>query len=116
MNDDDNQPHCQCSDEPDMALYNKLVALGWQPIECAVCGSSWAAAYPANEVLRKENRELRRMLCSAMYGPKAYMDDGEAQISAPFPIDFIRDSLEDIRIKLFQNAMHELKEQGGLTT
>lgn len=58
------------------------------------------------EKLQAENKELRRMLCTASH-PLAYMDDGEAQDNSATPyIDYIRDSLEDIKKKRRQRAIN----------
>lgn len=54
---------------------------------------------------RKENLELRRMLCLAHAGAQAYMDDGEAQDSSVMPtIDYLCDSLDEIKAKRTQRA------------
>lgn len=52
-----------------------------------------------------EEARLRRMLCSAQAGTKAYMDDGEAQDNRVHPsIDYLRDSVDEIERKLRERA------------
>jgi hypothetical protein len=49
--------------------------------------------------------ELRRMLCTAYAGHLAYTDDGEAQDARMVPfIDFLRDSVSDIKAKMLRRA------------
>lgn len=53
--------------------------------------------------LTRDGRALRRMLCAALYGGTAYMDDGEASDCSVRPfIDFIRDSPESIQEKIIR--------------
>lgn len=68
-------------------------------------------AKPASQE-QAENRELRRMLCVAHAGGAAYTDDGEAQDSSAHPaIDYLRDSLDEIKSKRMQRASQEQAQQ-----
>lgn len=53
------------------------------------------------EELESDNRELRRTWCFLYASTAAYMDDGEASDAREHPhIDFLRDSLAEIRDKI----------------
>lgn len=59
------------------------------------------------DLMNKDNRELRRMICIS-HESQPYMDDGEAQGQT---IDYMRDSVYDIKQKLLLRAMAKLREQ-----
>jgi hypothetical protein len=66
---------------------------------------------PASQ--QAENRELRRMLCVAHCGGTAYLDDGEAQDNGAHPaIDYLRDSLDEIKAKRMQRASQQAAPAG----
>lgn len=59
--------------------------------------------------LHAENKALRRLFCITVTD-RPYMDDGEASDSSVWPhIDFMRDSVEDLRSKLIKRV--ELDEE-----
>jgi len=74
------------------------------------------------ELLVDEDKTLRRMLCVAVCGLSAYMDDGEASDASVHPnIDFLRDSPKDIQRKIWERnraalqaapAQVDVNEQG----
>lgn len=67
--------------------------------------SDMRALLTAMPAIPAEEARLRRMLCSAQAGPKAYMDDGEAQDNRAHPsIDYLRDSVDEIERKLRERA------------
>jgi len=56
-------------------------------------------------------RQLRRMLCVAYAGPRAYMDDGEASDCRQFPlIDFMRDTPDEIQRKLQERGRYAVEQ------
>lgn len=57
------------------------------------------------EVLRRENKRLRRMICAQRHGGLAYMDDGEASFGGDGfqrPTDYLRESLDAIEQAWFE--------------
>ena len=55
------------------------------------------------ENLKRENRQLRRMLAVRIGGSGLYRDDGELQDASQHPfIDFKRDSADEIQAKLIE--------------
>lgn len=59
-------------------------------------------------VTQSKNREieLRKLLCYQYAGNKAYMDDGCAQDNSRLPfIDFLNDSVEGIKRKMYERVM-----------
>ncbi len=71
------------------------------------------AADPALRALwiekKQTERELRRMLCQAIGGVTAYMDDGEAQDNSMQPcIDFMRMTPAEIQSLLVQRGYKRL--------
>jgi hypothetical protein len=81
-------------------LLNQARCLSPRAIGNRELASSVSAYFLAN--LRPgDASELRRMLCTAFAGHLAYMDDGEAQDARALPvIDFMRDSVSDIKAKM----------------
>jgi Protein of unknown function (DUF551) len=53
-------------------------------------------------------RAIRRILCAAVAGPLAYMDDGEASTSEHGGVDFLRESPEAIREWLQRRGLAKL--------
>jgi len=59
------------------------------------------------ERLRVDESELRRMLAFAYSGTNLYGDDGELQDGRLPMIDYIRDSVTDIRNKIDERGMQQ---------
>lgn len=87
----------------DLAARNELARLNaTHPQDAGARAMIPLYAHPAPSDIE---RRLRRMLCAAKHGRRAYMDDGEASDSSAHPsIDYLRDSLDEIEAKWRQRA------------
>lgn len=62
--------------------------------------------------MQQEILELRKLLCSSIAGRAAYTDDGELQDSSVFPfIDFLRDTPQEITVKLCRRSLGEKNDR-----
>lgn len=103
--------------------------LRWKASQRAI--KRWQQAHPGNDLVwpdhadlcvwlmeeldkrtaerSQDERCLRRMLAHAYAGEHLYGDDGELQDGRlPFPIDFVRDSVQQIERKIHERGMYQL--------
>jgi len=66
-------------------------------------------AAKAIRALQEQDKRLRSLLCRA-YAKQPYLDDGELQDNSfPYPIDFKRDSVDEIETKMMARISDAIK-------